>query len=54
MKTMPEQILSSFYNKIDNEDVETLEMQLMIYPYLLSQIREEEEKKEIKDGKKDN
>lgn len=46
---------SEFYNKLDNEDVETLEMQLMIYPYLLSEIRKKEEnEKEIKDGKKDN
>ena len=46
---------TEFYSKLDNEDVETLEMQLMIYPYLLSQIRKKEEnEKEIKDGKKDN
>lgn len=38
------QKLTDFYDKLENEDVETLEMQLMIYPYLLSQIRENEEK----------
>lgn len=46
---------AEFYDKLRNEDVETLEMQLMIYPYLLSKIRKNEEnKKEIKDGEKDN
>lgn len=46
---------SEFYDRLENEDVETLEMQLMIYPYLLSEIRKKEElEKEIKDGKKDN
>ncbi len=39
-----EQKLSEFYEKLENEDVETLEMQLLVYPYLLSQIRGEEEK----------
>lgn len=46
---------AEFYNRLENEDVETLEMQLMIYPYLLSEIRRKEElEEEIKDGKKDN
>lgn len=46
---------SEFYDRLENEDVETLEMQLMIYPYLLLEIRRKEElEEEIKDGKKDN
>ena len=32
-----------YYKDIEAEDVETLEMQLMIYPYLLSLIRNNEE-----------
>ncbi len=43
-----------FYTDLENEDVETLEMQLMVYPYLLSIVREKEEGKEKKDGKQDN
>lgn len=35
-----------YYDKIEKEDVETLEMQLMIYPYLLSLVRKNEESKE--------
>lgn len=40
---------TEFYEMLEQEDVETLEMQLMIYPYLLSQIRENEEKKDKKE-----
>ncbi|OUQ47669.1 hypothetical protein B5E64_01550 [Drancourtella sp. An12] len=32
-----------YYNRIEKEDVETLEMQLMIYPYLMSLVRKKEE-----------
>ena len=42
----------NFYNNLEKEDVETLEMQLMVYPYLLSVLRKKEEGN--KDGKKDN
>ena len=35
-----------YYKKIEKEDVETLEMQLMLYPYLLSLVRKNEESKE--------
>ena len=38
--------VKEYYNNIENEDVETLEMQLMIYPYLLSLVRQKEENKE--------
>lgn len=38
---------------MEKEDTEDLEMQLMIYPYLLSEIRKKEER-EYKDGEKDN
>lgn len=37
---------AEYYKKIEKEDVETLEMQLMIYPYLLTLIRNNEEGKE--------
>lgn len=47
------QLLSELYQRMDQEDTEDLEMQLMVYPYLLSQIRKEEER-EYKDGEKDN
>lgn len=45
-----------FYADLESEDVETLEMQLMVYPYLLSIMREKEEskKEEKRDGKQDN
>lgn len=35
-----------YYDTIEKEDVETLEMQLMVYPYLLSLIRKKEENRE--------
>lgn len=42
-----------YYDRIEKEDVETLEMQLMVYPYLLSLIRKKEENKEsLGDGEK--
>lgn len=41
-----------YYDNIEKEDVETLEMQLMVYPYLLSLIRKNEEDRENEDGKK--
>lgn len=34
------------YEKMEKEDIETLEMQLMVYPYLLSLVRKNEECKE--------
>ena len=34
-----------YYDRIQKEDVETLEMQLMIYPYLMSLVRKNEEGK---------
>ncbi len=34
-----------YYRRIEKEDVETLEMQLMIYPYLMSLVRKNEEGK---------
>lgn len=37
--------IRNYFNRIEKEDVETLEMQLMIYPYLLSLIRKNEESK---------
>lgn len=47
------ELLSKMYQRLENEDTEDLEMQLMIYPYLLSEIRKQEEK-EYKDGEADN
>lgn len=38
--------IHSYYDKIEKEDVETLEMQLMVYPYLISLIRNKEESEE--------
>lgn len=38
--------IRGYFNTIEKEDVETLEMQLMVYPYLLSLIRKKEENKE--------
>lgn len=38
--------VKEYYNNVEKEDVETLEMQLMIYPYLLSLVRKKEESKE--------
>ena len=46
-------LLDELYQKMEKEDTEDLEMQLMIYPYLLSEIRKKEER-EYKDGEKDN
>lgn len=46
------QEVGNFYRNLEKEDVETLEMQLMVYPYLLSVLRKKEEGN--KDGKKDN
>lgn len=37
--------VKDYYKKIEKEDVETLEMQLMLYPYLLSLVRKNEESK---------
>lgn len=39
-----EEKIQEYYNRIEKEDVETLEMQLMIYPYLMSLVRKNEEK----------
>lgn len=36
-----------YFNRIENEDVETLEMQLMVYPYLISLLRNKEESESI-------
>lgn len=41
-----EEKIKEYYNRIENEDVETLEMQLMIYPYLMSLVRKNEEEME--------
>ncbi len=38
--------IREYYGRIEKEDVETLEMQLMIYPYLLSLVRKNEESRE--------
>jgi hypothetical protein len=38
--------VKEYYGRIEKEDVETLEMQLMVYPYLLSLIRKNEEDRE--------
>ena len=38
--------IRDYYSRIEKEDVETLEMQLMIYPYLISLIRKKEENEE--------
>lgn len=38
--------IRGYFNTIEKEDVETLEMQLMVYPYLLSLIRKKKENKE--------
>lgn len=40
--------VKEYFCRIEKEDVETLEMQLMIYPYLLSLVRKNEENKEVK------
>ena len=37
--------VEEFYKRLEQEDVETLEMQLMVYPYLLSVVRGKEEEK---------
>ena len=38
--------IRDYYSRIEKEDVETLEMQLMVYPYLISLIRKKEESEE--------
>lgn len=38
-----EKEIQEYYNRIEKEDVETLELMLMIYPYLLSLVRKNEE-----------
>lgn len=47
------ELLTELYQRMEKEDTEDLETQLMIYPYLLSKIRKVEER-EYEDGEKDN
>lgn len=43
--------VKEYFEQIEKEDVETLEMQLMVYPYLISLLRNKEESELIQDGK---